>query len=75
MGLIIPILDQARRRAIAAIHQKLRGHRAVEAWRLWQRQGKRAEARQLLTEIYGWFTEGFGTADLEEANALLDELS
>jgi hypothetical protein len=36
----------------------------VEAWRLCQRQDKRAEARQLLTEVYGWFTEGFDTADL-----------
>jgi predicted ATPase len=43
--------------------------------RLWQRQGKRDEARQLLTEIYNWFTEGFDTADLQEARALLVELS
>lgn len=43
--------------------------------RLWQRQGKRDEARQLLAEIYGWFTEGFDTADLQEAKALLAELS
>jgi predicted ATPase len=42
--------------------------------RLWQRQGKRGEARQLLEEIYGWFTEGFDTADLQEAMALLEEL-
>jgi predicted ATPase len=42
--------------------------------RLWQRQGKRAEARELLAPIYGWFTEGFDTADLQEARALLDEL-
>jgi adenylate cyclase len=43
--------------------------------RLWQRQGKRAEARQLLAEIYGWFTEGFGTADLLAAKALLAVLT
>jgi predicted ATPase len=43
--------------------------------RLWQQQGKRDEARQLLVEIYGWFTEGFDTADLQEARTLLDELS
>jgi predicted ATPase len=43
--------------------------------RLWQRQGKRAEARELLTPIYGWFTEGFDTADLQEAKALLEELA
>jgi predicted ATPase len=43
--------------------------------RLWQRQGKRAEARDLLAPIYGWFTEGFDTADLQEAKALLEALS
>ena len=43
--------------------------------RLWQRQGKTAEARQLLGDIYGWFTEGFDTADLKAAKALLEELS
>jgi predicted ATPase len=43
--------------------------------RLWQQQGKRVEARQLLAEVYGWFTEGFDTADLQEARALLEELS
>jgi predicted ATPase len=43
--------------------------------RLWQMQGKREEARKMLAEIYGWFTEGFDTADLQDAKALLDELS
>ena len=43
--------------------------------RLWQRQDKKEEARQLLVEIYGWFTEGFDTADLQEAKALLEELT
>jgi len=43
--------------------------------RLWQSQGKREEARQLLAELYGWFTEGFDTVDLKEAKALLEELS
>jgi tetratricopeptide (TPR) repeat protein len=42
--------------------------------RLWQKQGKKAEARRLLAEIYGWFTEGFDTKDLQEAKALLEEL-
>jgi predicted ATPase len=42
---------------------------------LWQRQGKRDEARELLAPIYGWFTEGLDTADLQEAKALLDEWS
>jgi predicted ATPase len=43
--------------------------------RLWHQQGKRAEARELLAPIYGWFTEGFGTADLQDAKALLETLS
>jgi predicted ATPase len=43
--------------------------------RLWQQQGKKEEARKLLAEIYGWFTEGFDTKDLQEAKALLTELS
>jgi predicted ATPase len=41
--------------------------------RLWQQQGKKGEARQMLAEIYGWFTEGFDTKDLQEAQALLEE--
>jgi predicted ATPase len=48
---------------------------AMSLARLWQEQGKRAEARELLAPIYGWFTEGFDTADLQEARALLDELT
>ena len=43
--------------------------------RLWRQQGKKAEARQMLAEIYGWFTEGFDTADLKDAKALLAELA
>jgi predicted ATPase len=43
--------------------------------RLWQQQGKRAEAHALLAPVYGWFTEGFDTADLQEAKALLDALA
>ena len=42
--------------------------------RLWQSQGKRQEAYELLAPVYGWFTEGFDTKDLLEAKALLDEL-
>ena len=48
---------------------------AMSLSRLWQRQGKRNTARQLLAEIYGWLTEGFDTADLREARALLEDLS
>jgi predicted ATPase len=42
---------------------------------LWQQQGREKEARQLLAEIYGWFTEGFETKDLKEAKGLLEELA
>jgi predicted ATPase len=48
---------------------------AMSLSRLWQHQGKHKEAHRLLSEIYGWFTEGFDTVDLEEAKALLDELA
>jgi predicted ATPase len=45
---------------------------AMSLARLWQQQGKRVEARELLAPIYGWFTEGFDTADLREGQALLE---
>jgi predicted ATPase len=48
---------------------------AMSLARLWQSQGKRAAARQLLAEVYGWFTEGFDTADLQDAKALLEALT
>src|SRR5215471_118447 len=48
---------------------------AMSLSRLWQQQGKRAEAYELLAPIYGWFAEGFDTADLHEAQALLDALA
>ena len=47
---------------------------AMSLGRLWQQQGKQAEARALLAPVYGWFTEGFDTADLQEAKTLLEEL-
>jgi predicted ATPase len=47
---------------------------AVSLTRLWQQQGKRQEARQLLAEVYAWFTEGFESRDLQEAKTLLTEL-
>jgi predicted ATPase len=47
---------------------------AMSLSRLWQQQGKRAEAYRLLADVYGWFTEGFDTADLQDAKALLEEL-
>ena len=48
---------------------------ATSLARLWQQQDKRAEARTLLAPIYGWFTEGFDTADLQEAKVLLEALA
>ena len=78
--------DNAQAEAEGCYHQALeiaRQQRA-KAWelraatslaRLWQQQGKIPEARQMLAEIYGWFTEGFDTADLKEAKALLEELN
>jgi len=52
---------------------ELRG--ATSLARLWGEQGRRAEASDLLAPIYGWFTEGFETADLKEAKALLYDLA
>ena len=46
----------------------------VSLARLWQQQGQRDKARQILEEIYGWFTEGFDTKDLQEAKTMLEEL-
>jgi predicted ATPase len=64
------VLDVAR-------HQEARSlelQAAMSLARLWQQQGKHTEAHALLAPIYGWFTEGFDTADLQEAKALLVEL-
>jgi class 3 adenylate cyclase/predicted ATPase len=67
------------RRAIAtAREQEARSwelRAATSFARLWRDQGKHARARDLLASIYGWFTEGFDTADLKDAKALLDELA
>ena len=64
-------LDVARRQEANSLELRA----AMSLSRLWQRQGKCAEARQLLADIYGWFTEGFDTADLQEAKALLKALA
>ena len=48
---------------------------ATSLARLWQSQGKQTEARELLAAVYEWFTEGFDTADLKDAEALLQEIS
>ena len=47
---------------------------AMSLARLWQQQGTRAAAYELLAPVYGWFTEGFDTKDLQEAKVLLEEL-
>jgi predicted ATPase len=64
-------LDIARRQEAKSLELRA----AMSLSRLWQQQGKRDEARELLAPIYAWFTEGFDTADLQEAKALLDEWS
>ena len=48
---------------------------ATSLARLWQTQGRQKEAKQVLADVYGWFTEGFDTADLKEAASLLEDLS
>ena len=48
---------------------------ATSLARLWQQHGKRTEAYELLAAVYGWFTEGFDTADFQEAKALLEALA
>ena len=63
-------LDVARRQEAKSLELRA----AMSLSRLWQQQGKQAEARALLAPVYGWFTEGFDTADLQEAKALLEEL-
>jgi len=64
-------LDVARRQQAKSLELRA----AMSLARLWQRQGKSAEAYALRAPIYGWFTEGFETADLQEARALLEALS
>jgi predicted ATPase len=64
-------LDVARRQEAKSLELRA----AMSLSRLWQRQGQRGAARALLAPIYGWFTEGFDTADLQEAKALLQELA
>jgi len=68
-------LQQAIHIARAQQAKSLELRAARDLARLWGEQGRHAEARDLLAPIYGWFTEGFDTADLKEAKALLDELT
>jgi predicted ATPase len=64
-------LDVAREQSTKAFELRA----ATSLARLWAEQGKRLQARDLLAPVYGWFTEGFDTADLKDAKVLLDELS
>jgi predicted ATPase len=64
-------LDVARHQEAKSLELRA----AMSLSRLWQQQGKHAEAHALLAPIYGWFTEGFDTADLQEARTLLQELT
>jgi predicted ATPase len=64
-------LDVACRQGAKSLELRV----AMSLSRLWQQQGMRDEAHALLAPIYGWFTEGFDTADLQEAKALLEELA
>jgi predicted ATPase len=64
-------MDIARRQAAKSLELRA----AISLGRLLQKQGKPEEARQILAETYGWFTEGFDTADLKEAKTLLDALT
>jgi predicted ATPase len=64
-------LDVARRQQAKSLELRA----AMSLSRLWQQQGKLDEARDLLAPVYNWFTEGFETADLQKAKALLEELT
>jgi predicted ATPase len=70
--------DALKNSVLAARQQQARMaelRAATSLARLWRDQGKREEARDLLAQVYGWFTEGFDTLDLKEAKAQLDALA
>jgi predicted ATPase len=70
-GCLHQALTVARRQQAKALELRA----ATSLSRLWQQQGKQTEAHQLLAQIYGWFTEGFDTPDLQDAKALLEALA
>jgi len=70
-GCFLKAIDIARHQQAKSLELRA----AVSLTRLWQRQGKTKRAHKVLSEIYGWFTEGFDTKDLQEAKALIEELS
>ena len=81
------LLRQGKSEAAEELYRKALSIAAEQEAKLWELraaaslarlrsdQGRRAEARELLAPVYGWFTEGFDTADLKEAKALLDQLA
>jgi predicted ATPase len=71
----VPLHQQALAVARRQEAKSLELRAAMSLARLWQQQGKRQEAYELLAPVYDWFTEGFDTADLQEAKALLDALA
>jgi predicted ATPase len=68
------LLDNALTIARSQSARSLELRAARDLADLWRDRGKRDEARELLASVCGWFTEGFGTLDLKEAKALLDDL-
>jgi predicted ATPase len=68
-------LEEALRVARHQQAKSLELRAATTLARLWGEQGRRREAHELLAPVYGWFTEGFDTADLKDAKALLDQLA
>ena len=83
VALLSPELDAAKAEAYFERALAVARHQQAKSWelrasmslgRLWRDQGKPQQARELLAPVYGWFTEGFDTRDLKEAQALLAEL-
>jgi predicted ATPase len=70
-GCFLKAIEIARRQEGKSLELRA----TVSLARLWQQQGKKDQARHVLADIYGWFTEGFDTVDLQQAHALLQELS
>ena len=84
IALMSPERDAAKAEAYFERSLEIAREQQAKSWelratmsmaRLWRDQGKRNEARKLLAPVYGWFTEGFETLDLNQAKALLDELT
>ena len=70
-GYFLKAIDIARQQQAKSLELRA----TVSLTRLWQQQGKTKQAHNVLLDIYGWFTEGFNTKDLQEAKTLLEELT